>query len=123
MPEELRAADVAKIERTGELPSLYVNSVESKVSFFDIQLVLGFTEEIRPDQSVLVKNLVTIVMSPQHAKALREALIVNIEAYERAFGVIQMPTLAPPTSQLDATAPRPPSSRSRAAARRKASRL
>ncbi len=121
MQEGLKITEAQQVERTGELPVIYANSVQSKVSFFDVQLVLGFIEEFRPDHSVLVKNLVTVVMSPQHAKALRDALIQNINAYEEAFGTIQMPALAPPTPET-ATARQHPSARSRAGARRKASR-
>ena len=99
-----------------DAPTIYVNSVEMAVSFFDIQMRMGQVQDIS-DKRLVVKILTNVVMSPPHAKALVQALVSNVAVYEDKFGAITLPEGLGIASE-----PPPPSSRSRGGARRKASR-
>src|SRR5260370_33718175 len=95
----------------------YVNSIQMRVSGYDFQFVLGQAAHIVEGGRVIVGNLLTVVMSPQHAKALSEMLTKNISAYEEIFGPVATPVVI---QQPASTAPAQPSSRSRSAQKQKA---
>ncbi len=110
-------------EQTNETPLFYVNSARVRIAPYDFQFVLGQTKGPGPDNEYLVGNAITVVMSPEHAKAFSELLERNVRAFEEIVGPIKvglkddakLPTPA-------AIGPARPSSRSRKGASSKASR-
>ena len=110
-------------EQTSEAPLFYVNSARVRIAPYDFQFVLGQTKGPGPDDELLVSNAITVVMSPQHAKALSELLERNVRAFEEIMGPIQIRDKDKATPPTPAASGRSrPSSRSRTGASSKASR-
>jgi hypothetical protein len=88
-------------------PSVYVNGIAIYFSPWDFSLMFlrglpsegaverSETGELRFNASYRVAQ--SVVMSPQHAKAMLAALAENIDLYEAEHGSI--PTVAPPTTE------------------------
>lgn len=70
-----------------EVPVLYVNHAEVRVSVFDIMLNFGTMLEITGSQ-LNVKRQASIFMSPQHAKEFSILLNKQVALYEEKFGVL-----------------------------------
>ena len=66
---------------------IYANSVLMRVSVWDFCLLFGTARQDSPD-AVTVQNLQGVYLSPQQAKALHNALSLNLSQYEQAFGEI-----------------------------------
>jgi hypothetical protein len=67
---------------------IYTNTSKVGVGPWDIRLIFGhIIEGTIPNQQVM-EDLVTIVMSPQHAKVLVASWEKAIKTYEDNFGVI-----------------------------------
>ena len=77
---------------------IYVNSTKMGLSPWDIRLILGQVVEEGGDQ--LHQDMVTVVMSPQHAKAFSAAVAQTVATYEAQFGEID---LGPITKKLAAS--------------------
>jgi flagellar protein FlaG len=67
----------------------YANSVQVRMSVWDIQLIFGRASSEAPDQ-VTISNHQSIFLSPQQAKALFNVLGQNLAQYEQAFGVLNL---------------------------------
>ncbi len=68
---------------------LYANNAEIETSVWDFRLTFG---ELRKAGSKLVaEQSATIIMSPQHAKALAGVLASNVREYEKKVGEIKLP--------------------------------
>lgn len=69
------------------LPGYYVNAVNIIVTNWDFRLLLG---EVGPVSGgkVGIKPLASIVMSPEHTKALLQVLTKNVADYEKQHGEI-----------------------------------
>ncbi len=119
--ESLLTERVSGIRREGDSPVVYVNSAQVRVGAYDFQLVLGQTAGMA-DKTLIVNNLVTVVMSPQHAKALSDLLSDHIRLFEELMGTIQVGPRDDATPSTPAVGPARPSSRSRTGASSKASR-
>lgn len=75
------------IERKN-IPLYYSNIVGIEASVFDILLNFGLKKD-RSTTDIKKEDIdISIVMSPQHAKALLVALSENINKYEVTFGEI-----------------------------------
>jgi hypothetical protein len=68
-------------------PVIYTDSVQVRASIHDIMLYLGLADPADPD-NVSTRLVGRVIMSPQHAKALTDILVKNVEVYEAAFGPI-----------------------------------
>jgi hypothetical protein len=63
----------------------YANNVSFRMTVFDVLLDFGII--VGADQeSIQLKPVAVVAMSPQHAKALAELLTTHIQTYERQFG-------------------------------------
>ena len=68
----------------------YANGVIVAHTFYDVQL--HFSElKVRGPESIVAETFATIMMSPQHAKALSRHLNQNLELYETKYGEIKLP--------------------------------
>lgn len=76
---------------------LYANNAQVVTSYFDFQLSFGEVLEASKEKLV-TEDMITIKMSPQLAKRLRDILGEQVSQYEGKYGVI--PT-APPISKPD----------------------
>lgn len=68
---------------------MYSNNVSMAVSQFDVQILFNLTE-----QDGKVSDACHIFLSPQHAKAVRDALNQTVGTYEEIFGeIVQAPAV------------------------------
>jgi len=119
--QQLLIEKATDVRHTGEAPFLYVNSAQVRVTPYDFQFVFGQSAEMDAANALVVNKLITLVMSPQHAKALLGVLQRHVQAFEQLMGSIQVgPTDDAMRQMRDATEQQQPSSRSRGAARKKA---
>lgn len=80
--------EVQRIENP-DTPTFYVNNVEMRSSQWDVRFVMGEVDEAS-DDTLAVKELVRVYMSPQHAKVFAEVLAAQIKRYEDTFGPINV---------------------------------
>ncbi len=78
---------VSYVEGSSNLAS-YVNNAQISVSPWDFTIAFGQIAEVK-DAKLIVQQRATVVMSPEHAKALANVLNNNIASYEKAFGEIR----------------------------------
>lgn len=83
----ISGASLEMLPPDGEIPVIYTNSMQLKISVFDLLLDLGVNIGIENDRA-RVKPVARIIMSPQHAKVLASLLDTHVKAYEAAFGKI-----------------------------------
>jgi len=97
--EEIRLAPTIfqPRDKDKEVPVLYCNAVRMGMTVWDISMDIGqaaSTEVVQPGPGqpamVPVDYKVRIVMSPQHAKALAQLLLQNVQQYENLFGEVQI---------------------------------
>ena len=76
---------VKKTDVEIDTPTVYSNSVQLEISFYDFKLKFG-------EGGVGgVLNRANIIMSPQHTKALTVVLAKHLKDYENKFGEIKIP--------------------------------
>ncbi len=71
----------APVERGESFQTIYINGSRIGLSPFDIRVTFGLLLEVTPSNAVN-SELVTVVMSPQHAKSLARILNENIKNWE-----------------------------------------
>jgi hypothetical protein len=75
--------------RSDEIPVHYANSVQVETSNWDLKLSFG--RVLKADGNVVVvRDILDVYMSPQHAKATASVLNGAVERWEREHGVIQI---------------------------------
>jgi hypothetical protein len=89
---------VPKVEvtKSPEFRSVYINNVAIQVSPLDFRFVLG--EATTEDDKLRIEQKLSVVMSPQEAKLVRDILNGNVQHYERLYGEIHLPVPGPPKS-------------------------
>jgi hypothetical protein len=71
-----------EVVRPEEYPTVYTNSAQVSMSPYDLRIDFG--DAISSEDNVVkVHQRVQVVMSPQHAFALSDALKTAIEAYKK----------------------------------------
>ena len=78
-----------KVVQTPDYRETYANSVQVRMSVWDIQLVFGTATAENPEELV-IRNNQAIYLSPQQAKALFNVLGQNLAQYESAFGQLAL---------------------------------
>ena len=92
--EAAKSGDEAIIEFINPDPHFkcYSNSAQIVTTFWDFRFNFGEIVRVeKAERKLIIEQQATIVMSPQHAKALASALLRNLEAYEKQFGEIKSP--------------------------------
>lgn len=86
---------VRRMERVAseEVPTIYTNNIQVKLSYFDVIFELGLIEDASPER-VLVRDVAKVAMSPQHARALNNILTEKLAEYEQQFGPLPRARLA-----------------------------
>jgi hypothetical protein len=95
MAEELLSQDrlpqqeiTQKVIESAETPVIYTNTARVTSSFYDVQITFSEARQTGPSE-VTTRAHVVVVMSPEHAKALADALNTAIEQYEAQFGKLR----------------------------------
>ena len=68
-----------------QIPELYTNAAEIKITPYDILMKFGLTEDNK------INPLINVRMSPLHAKVFSKVLNDNIKMYEQRMGEIKIP--------------------------------
>jgi hypothetical protein len=89
VPPRLNGQPEIRLTKTETYRENYANSVQVRMSVWDVQLVFATLEQNSPELVVL-EGFQGIYMSPQQAKALSSILTQNIAQYESTFGVISL---------------------------------
>ncbi|MDQ2839749.1 MAG: DUF3467 domain-containing protein [Acidobacteriota bacterium] len=78
------------VSRSSTFVSIYANDVQIHTSPWDLRIVFGeIGDAVEGDiPSINVSQLGEVRVSPQLAKKLAEAIIAQVQAYERTFGKI-----------------------------------
>ena len=87
-----------QLVNTSDYREHYANSVQVRVSLWDVFLLFGTMNQSAPD-AVTIHNYQGIYLSPQQAKALANVLNQNISQYESTFGEITLEPKAPSSIQ------------------------
>ncbi len=69
--------------------NLYVNSTEFAITPWDIQMQLNHVHA--EASALIIEQVATVSMSPQHAKAFAIALASNVREWESNYGEITLP--------------------------------
>lgn len=77
------------VVQDAEYRETYANSVQVRMSVWDIQLIFGTATAESPDE-VTIHNHHAIFLSPQQAKAVWNVLGQNLAQYEQAFGTLNL---------------------------------
>jgi hypothetical protein len=75
--------------RSDKFTKVYANSANLEITPWDFKLVFG--ELIRDKGEHKIEEIVAVVMSPQHAKALLNVMQNNVREYEKQVGEIKLP--------------------------------
>ena len=104
---ETRSVQAKPITRP--TPIIYANQVQLATTPWDIQMIFSQLRETRVSEAV-TEELVTVVMSPVHAKVMAQILSNQVVQYEAQFGIINL-NLQPPPEQEKAEAGSKPAKR------------
>ncbi|MCL4553074.1 MAG: DUF3467 domain-containing protein [Candidatus Marsarchaeota archaeon] len=89
--EQEMTGEVKKIT-LGSIPRFYANTTNVAVSVFDVRVLFLNRQPVSlvpsSDQQTLASEAVSVIMSPQHAKALAIILNDRIQGYEKEFGAL-----------------------------------
>lgn len=125
-PPESVSFENIEVYRDPNAVNLYASTARVLSSPFEFLIALGQIEPgIGPKLNPRLKEIGTLYLTPTHAKALTMILMRKVAEYEIEYGRIPMPpeVFEEEGSGLNASSePEQPSSRSRGAARAKASR-
>ncbi len=70
------------VTRAADYGIIYSDTVRMASSAYDIKVTFGINE-VLPDNNVLITEMVTVALTPQHAKDLAKTLAENIARYEQ----------------------------------------
>ncbi|HOI96089.1 MAG TPA: DUF3467 domain-containing protein [Syntrophobacter fumaroxidans] len=89
MSDEKKKIQVEHVQ-SEKFQSIYTNNANVQISYFDFRI--DFRQMLTgTDGRMIVERQASVVMSPQHAKALLGVLAQHVEQYEEQFGAIRMP--------------------------------
>ena len=90
--DEQSAQGSRKVERitSVDAPAIYANNVSLRTNLWDIRMEFGEVVEAS-EERLLIRDTVTVLMSPQHARIFAELLARHIRDYEAKFGPIPRP--------------------------------
>ncbi|MCA1625273.1 MAG: DUF3467 domain-containing protein [Acidobacteria bacterium] len=86
--EEIEKRKV-NIARATDYGVIYSDTVRMSLSAYDFKLTFSVNETL-PDNSVLITEMITVALTPQHVKDLVETLNQNIARYEREIMPLQI---------------------------------
>jgi hypothetical protein len=92
--QSINAGAYAETESVGPLayPEIYANHTQLSMTLWDISMHFGTVIGLNRETNTLqVNRKVSVIISPEQAKALQMALVGVIEKYERSFGKVRFP--------------------------------
>jgi Protein of unknown function (DUF3467) len=69
------------------MQAVYANNVSMAISQWDISFAFGLLLDATENR-IVVRDSVSVVMSPQHAKVFSQVLDRNIAIFEKQFGTL-----------------------------------
>lgn len=85
-PVQLHGKEIV-LTNQEEAPTFYANNLLLQSSVWDVRLAFGLLTGAT-DETLIVRSMVNIILSPQHAKAVSDILRKQVEHYEAAYGPI-----------------------------------
>lgn len=79
--EEIQKRNIS-ITRAADYGVIYSDTARMSISAYDIKITFGVNETL-PNNDVLITEIVTVALTPQHAKDLAETLTKNVARYEQ----------------------------------------
>lgn len=76
-----------RITRSEGYKTIYANAVKLALSPWDLRITFSQTLEVMPPE-IVNEELITVVMSPQQAKAAMIHWVNTVKIYEDTFGTI-----------------------------------
>ncbi len=95
----LHGKEIVQIGRE-EAPTFYANNVLLQSSVWDVKLNFGLLVD-SDDETVTVQSIASVILSPQHAKAVSEILNTQIAHYEATYGLIPSDARAKEASNVE----------------------
>jgi hypothetical protein len=89
------SSDQLQTGRASDFRYIYSNQSRARLTNSDLTLTFSFIADM-PGGANYIEERVAIVLAPQHAKLLAQALTEAVAAFERQFGEIHV--VAPPPS-------------------------
>ena len=81
--------------KSGVVPEIYCNFVNSSWTLFDVRVRLGQLVPREGEEGFVVEERAAVTFSWNEAKIMRDMLAQLVEAYEKVNGEIKQPRLAP----------------------------
>jgi hypothetical protein len=91
--------DLKRYKRSPNFTIIYTNNVNFAFTGVDVQMICSRTIASMDENTEAVEEVATIIMTPQHAKAVLHALQGNLQTYESNYGEIKMPQVEPQTKE------------------------
>jgi len=76
------------VMRAQDYGVVYADGVRTSMSLYDIKLTFVVNERL-PNDDILITEIVTVAMSPQHMKDFVASMNLNVERYEKEFMTLQ----------------------------------
>lgn len=83
--------NLKKYKRSPDFATIYINNVNFAFTPIDIQMICARTVASMDKENDYVEEIANIVMTPQHALGVLEALTIHIARYEEKHGKIKIP--------------------------------
>jgi hypothetical protein len=89
----IRANINRQVEESPTFASLYANDTQLQITAWDVRMIFGVIVDspTTERQTVLVRTLGEVRMSPQHAKKVSMILTQQLKRYEENIGPIALP--------------------------------
>jgi hypothetical protein len=88
--------DEPRMSGSENVPEFYIDSVQFNFSAYTVTFQCGIQHQApQHPEKPQTEILVTLRMSPQHAKALHKTLGTSLARYEEMIGPIALPTFEP----------------------------
>ncbi len=97
--ETAQKLDRTLVKRSSDFVTQYINNTQFGYSNWDVQMACGRVEISRDGEHNYIDEVVLLIMTPEHAKAMLNALKANLEGFEKEHGEIIMRT--PKSEQND----------------------
>jgi hypothetical protein len=82
--------NLKEYKRSSNFTIIYTNNVNFAFTPIDIHMICSRTVASMDKKDESIEELATLIMTPQHAKAVLQAFANHIQEYEKAHGEIKM---------------------------------
>jgi Protein of unknown function (DUF3467) len=88
------AVQIGTFSRSQDFRTLFANQSRISVGPGEIGVIFSYVENI-PNIGQILTELVSVVITPTHAKVMAAFLTESLKVYEETFGAIPLPAATP----------------------------